>query len=76
MPNSLDGRLALIIGGSGSIGAATAELFAPAGAQIVVTHTSRPAVSAAALAEAVLGCTASLRFSTGTAIVVDGGRSR
>jgi NAD(P)-dependent dehydrogenase (short-subunit alcohol dehydrogenase family) len=75
MPNSLDGRLALIIGGSGSI-SATAELFAPAGAQIVVTHTSRPAVSAAALAEAVLGCTASLRFSTGTAIVVDGGRSR
>jgi 3-oxoacyl-[acyl-carrier protein] reductase len=39
MANSLDGRLALIIGGSGRIGAATARLFAVAGARVVVPHT-------------------------------------
>ncbi|HYY27374.1 MAG TPA: hypothetical protein VE860_05495 [Chthoniobacterales bacterium] len=38
MPSSLDGRLALIIGGSGGIGAATARLFAGAGARVVITH--------------------------------------
>jgi 3-oxoacyl-[acyl-carrier protein] reductase len=132
MPNSLDGRVALIIGGSGGIGEATARLFAGAGARIVITHTNRSAVSAAALAEslpgaghlalpvdvadtasllalrdavrrscgevlhilvnaagtplrrvatptdvaeAVLACATSLRFSTGTTVVVDGGRS-
>ena len=37
MPSSLDGRLALIIGGSGGIGAATARLFAGAGARVVIT---------------------------------------
>lgn len=55
MPNSLDGRVALIIGGSGGIGAATARLFAGAGARIVITHTNRSAVSAAALAESLPG---------------------
>jgi 3-oxoacyl-[acyl-carrier protein] reductase len=55
MPNLLDGRLALIIGGSGGIGAATARLFAGAGAQIVITHTGRSALSAAALAETLPG---------------------
>ena len=55
MSNSLDGRLALIIGGSGGIGAATARLFAGAGAGIVITHTARSAVSAAALAESLPG---------------------
>jgi 3-oxoacyl-[acyl-carrier protein] reductase len=55
MPNSLDGRLALIIGGSGGIGAATARLFAGAGARIVITHTARSAVSAAALVESLPG---------------------
>jgi 3-oxoacyl-[acyl-carrier protein] reductase len=117
MPNPLDGRVALIIGGSGGIGSATARLFAGAGARIVITHTTRSAVSAAALAEslpgsghlafppdvtdtasllalrdavrgrcgellhvlvnaaeAVLACATSLRFSTGTTVVVDGGR--
>ena len=43
MPNSLDGRVALIIGGSGGIGAATARLFTGAGARIVITHTTRSA---------------------------------
>jgi 3-oxoacyl-[acyl-carrier protein] reductase len=100
MPNSLDGRVALIIGGAGGIGAATARLFAGAGARIVITHATRSAVSAAALGEslpgaghvalaadvaetpsllalrdAVLVCATSLRFSTGTTVVVDGGRS-
>jgi 3-oxoacyl-[acyl-carrier protein] reductase len=55
MPSSLDGRLALIIGGSGGIGAATAHLFAGAGARVVVTHTPRSAASAAALAESLPG---------------------
>ena len=55
MPNSLDGRVALIIGGSGGIGAATARLFAGAGARIVITHTIRSVVSAAALAESLPG---------------------
>src|ERR1700683_4105213 len=55
MSNSLEGRLALIIGGSGGIGAATARLFAGAGARIVITHTGRSGVSAAALAESLPG---------------------
>ena len=55
MSNSLDGRLALIIGGSGGIGGATARLFAGAGARIVITHTARSALSAAALAESLPG---------------------
>ena len=55
MQSSLDGRLALIIGGSGAIGAATARLFAGAGARVVVTHTARSAASAVALAESLPG---------------------
>jgi len=55
MPNSLLGRLALIIGGSGGIGAATARRFAGAGARIVVTHTPRSAASAAAVTESLPG---------------------
>jgi 3-oxoacyl-[acyl-carrier protein] reductase len=55
MPNSLDGRVALIIGGSGGIGAATARLFADAGGRIVITHTTRSAASAATLAESLPG---------------------
>jgi 3-oxoacyl-[acyl-carrier protein] reductase len=56
MSSSLDGRLALIIGGSGGIGAATARLFAGAGARIVVTHTPQSAATVAALAESLPGC--------------------
>jgi 3-oxoacyl-[acyl-carrier protein] reductase len=55
MPISLEGRLALVIGGSGGIGAASARLFAGAGARIVLTHTSRSATSAAALAKNLPG---------------------
>jgi 3-oxoacyl-[acyl-carrier protein] reductase len=55
MPTSLHGRLALIIGGSGGIGAATARLFADAGASVIVTHTSRSAASAAGVVESLPG---------------------
>jgi 3-oxoacyl-[acyl-carrier protein] reductase len=50
MAHSLDGRLALVVGGSGGIGAASARLLAEAGARVVVTHTARSAEAAASLA--------------------------
>ena len=34
----LDGKVALVIGGTGGIGAATAKLYAQAGARVAVTH--------------------------------------
>jgi 3-oxoacyl-[acyl-carrier protein] reductase len=34
----LDGKVVLVVGGSGGIGAATASLFAGAGARVIVTH--------------------------------------
>jgi NAD(P)-dependent dehydrogenase (short-subunit alcohol dehydrogenase family) len=37
-PRSLAGKVALVIGGSGAIGAATSRMLARAGATIVVTH--------------------------------------
>ena len=37
-PRSLNGKVALIIGGTGAIGAATARMLAAAGAQVAVTH--------------------------------------
>jgi 3-oxoacyl-[acyl-carrier protein] reductase len=37
-PRSLKGKVALIVGGTGAIGAATARMLAKAGAQIGVTH--------------------------------------
>jgi NAD(P)-dependent dehydrogenase (short-subunit alcohol dehydrogenase family) len=37
-PRSLGGKVALIIGGTGAIGAATARMLAEAGAQVAVTH--------------------------------------
>ena len=55
MPDSLEGRLALIIGGSGGIGAATARLFAGAGARVVITHTARSGAAAAGLAKSLPG---------------------
>ena len=48
----LDGKVVLIIGGSGGVGAATARLFADAGAVVAVTHSGRPA--SAGKAEALL----------------------
>jgi NAD(P)-dependent dehydrogenase (short-subunit alcohol dehydrogenase family) len=39
----LDGRVALITGGAGSIGAATAPLLAAEGARVVVSDLDEPA---------------------------------
>jgi 3-oxoacyl-[acyl-carrier protein] reductase len=55
MAHSLDGRLALVVGGSGGIGAASARVLAEAGARVVVTHTARSAEAAASLARSLPG---------------------
>jgi 3-oxoacyl-[acyl-carrier protein] reductase len=55
MAYSLDGRLALVVGGSGGIGAATARLLAGAGARVVITHTDRSAEAAASLTASLPG---------------------
>ncbi len=39
-PMDLSGRVAVVIGGSGGIGAATAQAFAAAGAAVVATYRS------------------------------------
>lgn len=41
MPDDLVGKVAVIVGGSGGIGAATAELFAARGAQVVISYRSQ-----------------------------------
>jgi 3-oxoacyl-[acyl-carrier protein] reductase len=50
-PRSLHGKVALVVGGAGAIGAATSRMLAQAGATIIVTHmtTERATRSAAAL---------------------------
>lgn len=50
-PRSLDGKVALVIGGTGAIGAATSRMLAAAGATIVVTHldSERDSLAASAL---------------------------
>lgn len=50
-PKSLEGTVALIVGGSGAIGAATAHLLAGGGARIVVTHRPGDEPAAGLLAE-------------------------
>ena len=55
MAQSLDGRLALVVGGSGGIGAASARLLAGAGARVVITHTARSAEAAVSLADSLPG---------------------
>jgi len=55
MAYPLDGRLALVIGGSGGIGAATARLLAGAGARVVITHTDRSAEAAASVTASLPG---------------------
>jgi len=47
-PISLQNKVALIIGGSGGIGAATAKCFAVEGARVIVTHRDDAAKAAAA----------------------------
>jgi 3-oxoacyl-[acyl-carrier protein] reductase len=56
-PKSLEGKVALIVGGGGAIGAATARLLARGGATIVVTHLPSPerAAQAARMIEALPG---------------------
>ena len=51
-PRSLAGKVALVIGGAGGIGAATARLMAQAGARVVITH--REGSDKAAAASAIL----------------------
>ena len=51
-PASLAGKAALVIGGSGGIGAATADLFARAGARVAITH--RPGPEKEAVARAII----------------------
>ena len=51
-PRSLEGRLALIVGGSGAIGAATARLLARDGATVLLTH--RPGAEAAEAAARIV----------------------
>lgn len=50
-PRSLDGKVALVVGGAGAIGAATSRMLAAAGATIAVTHldTERDTQAAKAL---------------------------
>jgi 3-oxoacyl-[acyl-carrier protein] reductase len=47
-PISLEGRVALVVGGAGGIGAATSRMLADAGAQVAVTHLDRPELASAA----------------------------
>jgi 3-oxoacyl-[acyl-carrier protein] reductase len=55
MAQSLDGRVALVVGGSGGIGAASARLLAGAGARVVITHTARSTEAAVSLADSLPG---------------------
>ena len=55
MEGLLAGRLALVVGGAGGIGAATARALAGAGARVAITHTERSAEKAAAIAAALPG---------------------
>ncbi len=61
---SLDGRVALVMGGGGAIGSAIAEAFAGAGAQVAVSGRSKDRLDAAVDRIAATG-------STGVAIVGD-----
>ncbi len=51
-PRSLKGKVALIVGGTGAIGVATARMLAEAGAQVAVTH--RPGEKGAEAARGLL----------------------
>jgi 3-oxoacyl-[acyl-carrier protein] reductase len=41
-PISIQGKIAVVIGGAGGIGAATAQMLAEAGAQVAITHRPGP----------------------------------
>lgn len=55
MGTRLGGRFALVAGGSGGIGAATARVLAGCGARVAITHTERSAAAASQLAAALPG---------------------
>ena len=55
MTHHIDGKLALVIGGSGGIGAACVRLLAGSGARVALTHTARSADAAAALLASLPG---------------------
>lgn len=55
MDSRLNGRSALVVGGSGGIGAATARLLAGCGARVAITHTERSAAAAAEIVTALPG---------------------
>jgi 3-oxoacyl-[acyl-carrier protein] reductase len=48
MYRSMDGKVVLVVGGSGSIGAASASRFAELGARVVISHRDVPDEAAAA----------------------------
>ena len=52
---SLAGKTALVIGGAGGIGAASARLFAEAGARVAVTHRPGKETAVAPLVKALSG---------------------
>ena len=45
-PHRLDGKVALVVGGTGAIGTATAKLLRDAGAKIIVTYRDHPKIDA------------------------------
>src|SRR6478609_3856822 len=51
-PKSLDGKVALVVGGSGAIGAATCRMLAQAGGTVVLTH--KPGERSAEVASGIL----------------------
>ncbi|HEY1945122.1 MAG TPA: SDR family oxidoreductase [Roseiarcus sp.] len=55
MPHSLEGRLALIVGGAGGIGTEISRLFAGAGARVVITHMPGLTETAAAVVASLPG---------------------
>lgn len=55
MAGSVQGKVALVIGGSGGIGAATARMLAEGGARVAITHTPRSAAKCAEIVAALPG---------------------